>query len=355
MRSLFMNELKQMNSISKISKDFSLVLDFCRGLSAQIVLIGHLLAFFNWQGTYNIPIVQNFGVVVFFVLSGFLIVQTTLQKGSGYGLQSYLIDRFSRIYYSFVPALFFIMVIDFIMKIYFSYNDSYEFTFKNFVGNLLQLQSYPVLQNFGIEAYGSARPFWTVAIEWWLYVIFGYLYYQIVNHKKQKLVFFVLFLLSLPVVFQNVLGRGNGLTIMWVAGLCLSLLHNIPGIQIRVKPALGLIFMLILIMGIRMYFYKNMYDVGIAMVFALSLFVLKNAPELLERVCKYPFVQSISKFLASYSYSLYLIHYSIVELSIQILGAQSIWSFITIFLIVNVLAYYFYVFFEKNHHKFRAC
>ena len=334
-----MHEFNQMNSISKISNDFSLVLDFCRGMSAQIVLVGHLLAFFHWQETYNLPIIQNYGVVVFFVLSGFLIVQTTLVKGGEYGLSAYLIDRFSRIYYSFVPALLFIVFIDLIMKFYFSYDDGHVFNITTFLSNLFQLQSYPYLQHYGIEAFGSARPFWTVAIEWWLYVAFGYLYYQIVNPQKQNRIFGALFLLSLPVIFHNVLGRGNGLTIMWIIGLLLSVLHNISGIQIRAKSAIGLLIFLMFVIIIRMYFYKNMYDVGIAIGFALSLFVLKNTPELLENICRNTYFQKLSRLLASYSYSLYLIHYSVIELFIQILGRPSILSFLAIFMISNMIAY----------------
>ena len=121
--------------------------------------------------------------------------------------------------------------------------------------------------------------------------------------------------------------------------------------QIRAKSAIGLLIFLMFVIIIRMYFYKNMYDVGIAIGFALSLFVLKNTPELLENICRNTYFQKLSRLLASYSYSLYLIHYSVIELFIQILGRPSILSFLAIFMISNMIAYCFYLVFEKNHYK----
>lgn len=85
----------------KISQQQSVWLDFLRGISAQLVLLGHLLSFNGIQHRYSLPLIQNFGVVVFFVLSGYLITQTSILKGREYGFKKYMIDRFARIYFSF--------------------------------------------------------------------------------------------------------------------------------------------------------------------------------------------------------------------------------------------------------------
>jgi hypothetical protein len=51
--------------IKQIDKSTSSIIDFFRGFSAQIVVIGHLISFYGVQAKYHIPIIQNFGVLVF--------------------------------------------------------------------------------------------------------------------------------------------------------------------------------------------------------------------------------------------------------------------------------------------------
>ncbi|WP_332029722.1 acyltransferase family protein, partial [Kaistella sp.] len=212
--------------IRKISEESSIALDFFRGISAQFVLIGHLLSFFGLQSEFKIPIIQNFGVLVFFILSGFLITQTTFLKDKSYGLKNYLIDRVSRIYFSFIPAIFLILIIDNFIKLNGHYNTGYVTDLKNLIANILQLQAYPYISKLGIEAFGSARPFWTVSIEFWLYMTFGYIYYIIVSKLKANVFQTVIFIISLPLAFYYILGRGEGLTIYWFLGFLLAVAHN---------------------------------------------------------------------------------------------------------------------------------
>ena len=53
----------------KLKKEVSVFLDLTRGVSAQLVLIGHLLSFYKVKG-FDMDkggfVMQNFGVVVFF-------------------------------------------------------------------------------------------------------------------------------------------------------------------------------------------------------------------------------------------------------------------------------------------------
>lgn len=164
--------------IKPINQETSISLDFIRGIAAQLVLIGHLWSFLELNvSIIPLPLIQNFGVLVFFIISGFLITQVTLIKGLDYGFKNFFIDRFSRIYYTYLPALFFILLLDFVGKQFYEYPYFYNFSIRNFLGNLLMLQSYPFIGSIGIESFGTARPFWTVAIEWWTYIFFGVLFF----------------------------------------------------------------------------------------------------------------------------------------------------------------------------------
>ena len=68
--------------IKPISKSSSNILNFIRGFSAQIVVLGHLLSLSLFQTEFNIPIIQNFGVILFFIMSGYLITHESILKTS---------------------------------------------------------------------------------------------------------------------------------------------------------------------------------------------------------------------------------------------------------------------------------
>ena len=262
--------------VKEISERDSIILDFVRGVSAQLVLVGHLLSFFGFQQKYQIPIIQNFGVVVFFILSGFLITQTSLLKGRDYGLKNYLIDRFSRIYIAYMPALIFVIIIDSVLKFYFNtYDPSFKFNLKNFTANIFMLQGYPFAGTINIKSFGSARIFWTVSIEWWIYICFGILFYK--KPQKRQITFSILLILSSFLVAVNIVGRGIGLTIYWAIGLVLALLYNLASIKIQVKK-----FTWILIISVLLLLYRavgvrqaGMYDVGLAVLFHVH-FIFNN-------------------------------------------------------------------------------
>ncbi|HSY60942.1 MAG TPA: acyltransferase family protein, partial [Cytophaga sp.] len=78
---------------------FSVYLNTWRLLAATAVFIFHFASIFN-QDPFDIG---HPAVVVFFVISGFVIAYTTSNKSKGY--KQYSIDRISRLYSVIVPAL----------------------------------------------------------------------------------------------------------------------------------------------------------------------------------------------------------------------------------------------------------
>lgn len=109
------------NYRTSLSENSSLSLDFLRATASQMVVIGHGISFMGillWlheppEGYF--PWMQNIGVVVFFLLSGLLIAYTTFNKmtaKSGYNFKVFFVERFSRIYSGYIPALFIIAILD---------------------------------------------------------------------------------------------------------------------------------------------------------------------------------------------------------------------------------------------------
>lgn len=136
-----------------LSEGSSVTLDLIRLVSAQLVVIGHTiqgLEIFPFLQPPYAPYMQNVAVVVFFVLSGFLISYTVFSRRdrTDYDFRVYFIDRFFRIYSGYLPAIVFIIVIDSINiaafgREGFAYADALDL--KTIIGNVLMLQDYPAL------------------------------------------------------------------------------------------------------------------------------------------------------------------------------------------------------------------
>lgn len=157
--------------INSLTIGQSTMLNAVRALAAFSVLVGHVLSGVvpvSWFGK-TMPF-QSFAVVVFFWLSGFLIAYQCLSK-SQYSFGEYMIDRFSRIYVLYVPALIVSYVVFVIVF------GRVSPTTWDLVGHLLQLQHTPFARMVEgvspIKVFGDNKVLWTIAIEWWLYVFFG--------------------------------------------------------------------------------------------------------------------------------------------------------------------------------------
>ena len=133
-----------------IGKNESFILDFLRAITAQLVLISHGITFLIPHEVYKtsrfIGYIAPFGVIIFFLLSGYLITHSAKKKNFSYeGFKIFLIDRFSRIYTPFIPCLILISLIDWINIRVFNgiYLNEKATGIATFLGNLFMLQNRP--------------------------------------------------------------------------------------------------------------------------------------------------------------------------------------------------------------------
>ena len=131
-----------------------------------------LLAYFTWF-FYGFA---HQAVVVFFVMSGFLVGGSVLSQASrGHRfLHGYMIDRTIRIYIVLAPTLFLTLVLDALGRHWFASTGIYDLPIYSarsdagvFLGNLLNLQ------DIFIPYFGTNSALWTLAHEYWYYVTFG--------------------------------------------------------------------------------------------------------------------------------------------------------------------------------------
>jgi peptidoglycan/LPS O-acetylase OafA/YrhL len=353
----------------------STLLDALRVLAAQMVLIGHIYSIVLVPtGTLGIG---DLGVVIFFVLSGFLIVLTTLQRRSrpGYGLKVYLIDRFCRVFVPYLPALLCIVAMDTVVAIRAGenpYADYYEI--KHFLGSLLMLQQHPLglfldeilgLSALKIATFGSARPLWTVAVEWWLYVCFGLVLFRCGQPTRRT---WALLVLVLPVpLFNMVAGTGQGLSLLWCLSGGLAWLYfrfrtDSPlSITDALKPVLrGVLGLVLLLCAARLAWtgwleHRTSFERLIVYdfnLYALIIVACAIAFLLLEdRVDSSR--NRITRFAADYSYSLYLLHYSFIVLmhACGFLSGLPIVDFVICFVACDALAVVFWFLFERHYRR----
>jgi len=173
-------------------------LNLARWLASFLVLVAHVrhLVLVDYKAVarpdagdralYFLTGLAPEAVVVFFVISGFLVGGVTWERwrAGGPQLAAYASARASRIYTAYVPALLLGAALDAIGLRWFNARELYtnpmqyhtielnanfaaHLDLPTFLGNLL------MAQNIWVARLGSNGPLWSLAYEWWCYVVFA--------------------------------------------------------------------------------------------------------------------------------------------------------------------------------------
>lgn len=156
-------------------------LESVRGLAAFYMLLHHYvhcnvqLAFFQQFFVFG-----QAAVMVFFILSGFVIYYSSAGRNSDFTVRDYLVRRFRRIYPPFLIVLFIEMVVQWIAPYQWE-----AFDWKNFVGNLLMLQDkqHPYAW---FSPFFSNSPLWSLSYEWWFYMLFIPVWFLLKAHPDRR-------------------------------------------------------------------------------------------------------------------------------------------------------------------------
>lgn len=195
----------------KLNPGTSWYLDLLRGGAAIVVLLEHASQSFFSQG---LPWMQKAGhemVVIFFVLSGF-VMSYVVSRGYN-DWQNYFVARFSRIASVAYPALVFTIICDFIGRsiapeLYAEVARSAGYWARILLSFFFLQQSGPLAVNPG-----SNTPFWSLAYEVWYYILLGLWLFVPGQRQRAVLLFLGLvlagpkILLLLPVWFMGILAH----------------------------------------------------------------------------------------------------------------------------------------------------
>ena len=338
-------------------------LDLARAAAANIVLLDHSLAIFDIAT--NTP-AGRLGVGIFFILSGFLIMQSCLarMRRDGPHFGPYMIDRFARIFTAFVPTLILVTAVNAVVNLGEWEPDGLSRGPIAFIGNLLLLQNYPLFQVglrltgntvFYIRSYNTAAPFWTIPIEFWIYVLFGLVFFGLIMRERLGLLPPILLAaVALPVVTWA--AATDGLSLAWMIGALAGYVWATVGWRSKNKLQIGLALLLVAcvcLVGRGFKYDWNFVDLGLVVCETL---ILVGAVSALDgiRTLGQPLRRACG-FLASYSYSLYLVHNTVLIIVRQKLaGTLGHLAFPFALIMAHVVAFVLYLLFERHYRQVGA-
>ncbi len=330
-----------------MNKSTSLYLDFLRVIAAFGVLLVHANLEWFSTGLFLRPELGHKLVMVFFVLSGYLIAFTVDKKNKG--SKTYLIDRFSRLYSVVLPALIFTYLIDFlgqrINAAFYADKINFDHQGLRFLLNFSYLQQVWTL----CTKPSTNTPFWSISYEFWYYMMFWVLCY-FRDIKRYIGVTIVALIVGLKIIL---------LLPVWFFGVCAYKLSA----KVVIKPNLAkTIFAITTLAIISLTFFKDivffenrfpygkpplffssqfLFDWAYGAIIALNIYSF-NATSFLTEIP--PFFDKTIKYLSSITFSLYLFHIPMLYFAAATLPYnkssyfQVIPILITIVFAVNLLA-----------------
>ncbi|MES2775211.1 MAG: acyltransferase [Bacteroidota bacterium] len=298
--------------LHKISWKASVVLDAMRLSAAMLVFLHHVYSiWFNDVVGDKLVSIAHYSVVIFFVLSGYLIAYTTANNNRG--VIQYAQSRLGRLYSILLPALFITAICQ--LTIFYTNPAVHE-----------HFSRPPVALRYGLSAvflnevwFLSAAPainspLWSMSYEFWYYVIFGLWFFL----KKSWL--------SYVIILGAILVAGPSILAMmpiWIMG-CLA--YKMRRLQISNKTAwllflLGMSASLLLLevlpsmpfaMGQAPLHFANQFvtDIIIGFFVAVALFGISHIRVNTQAPSS---IISFRK-IADLTFPLYLLHYPLLVL-----------------------------------------
>ena len=152
-----------------MNKPFSVYLDLVRFSAALLVYMWHSNQRFLTESILPASGFGHSAVIVFFVLSGFVIAFITDTKEST--LADYAASRISRVFSVAVPAIAITLMLDSVGRIF--YPAIYAYPYDQFLarigGSLLMVNEVWLIS---ITSFSNV-PYWSICYEWWYYVTFA--------------------------------------------------------------------------------------------------------------------------------------------------------------------------------------
>lgn len=321
----------------KISRGFSVYLDALRALAAIVVLLSHFAYTRFSDGTYILIRELNLGsdaVILFFVISGFVIAYTVEQKDAKAG--RYFFQRATRLYSVAIPAVILTFIFDSVganlnPEAYAGwwYNPA-SLTMDLFYG--LSFSSEWTGQGFRM---GTNGPYWSLSYEVAYYILFGVavfssgirrvllLIFCLVVFGLKALILMPAWLMGVAVyrlLKANVVINKNLLYLMATLPFGMYALMLFVGTPNFLMSLSGFLLGQETIYNLR-FSDEFLWNGIIGLLFAIQ--ILAMGLLLKEFEWKEPLAKGI-RWLAGASFSIYVIHYPLLQLLDAILSEMPV-------------------------------
>lgn len=352
----------------QINTELSWMLDYIRALAAFLVVIGHSydVVFSNSLADkslaeYSFFAINGAGhtaVVMFFVMSGFLIgkksIECILLKNKS--IYEYSIDRATRLLIVLVPALCLGGLIDYalITTIPETRADSVSWIYDrlniaSFLGSMVGLQTVTT------TVFGSNNPLWSLANETWYYILFPLMLLSISSRKWWAHI----------AVFAGLIA------FLWINNfeIVKYILPWLLGAGIWLLPTSSRdnSILLIPILAILLYFSSfsmlSISGVGFTHVLLSAICVALLINNYRKTSLTVPKIRFF-RFLSHSSYTLYLVHFPLTifvkymlsthyEMNRNYIDGTGIAIWAGLILASYIYSIFIYHLFEKHYHVFR--
>lgn len=290
--------------------------------------------------------VAHEAVLLFFVLSGFLVGGKVIQRlrAGTFDLKSYTLDRTVRIMLPLLSSLIIIIISNTVT--------GQKYSVVDYLGNILSLQ--------GILVPSVSGPLWSLAYEVWFYVLMGGVGLWLTTSKESYKYIGVLIIFINFLIFSCALKAPN---------LFIWLLGAVSVFYVRKNNFLlfGSLVLLIAALTAYQFYGKESRTLdgglfnsnrGLIAELCIGIAMCVIVQQVIHRAPKSKLLISINKLgtkLADFSYTLYLTHLPIVYLLIHFgfpksksINGVSIGYYISAIVISLISAYIIYLGFEKR-------
>ena len=305
-------------------------LDMLRGCAAFAVLVSHwrYFTFLEWPQLEKKPawlaplyFVTGFGhqaVVVFFVLSGYLVGGVVIKstRNQTWSWKRYGFDRITRLGIVLIPALLLCLLWDeisiHVFRAGWLQNGIANHSLTTFLGNCAFLQTIVV------PSFGTNFPLWSLANEFWYYVMFPLLVMLWVEKRIGRRVVYLLLLVGVAYLTRQLILAQFAIWLMGTAIFYFPPKHRIG----RSVTAIAVFLAFLAVLGDLILQRAGRIPIGVSdfilgIFFSIALYFLVHGTTTAgERY------QKLAGFFAGSSYTLYLVHYPLLVLTLAMIGTQ---------------------------------
>lgn len=307
-------------------------------------------------------------VVVFFVLSGYLVGGSLLRQllQQRWSWRHYAFDRLTRLYVVLIPALLLGGLIDLVGLHFFGSSSTYtahhgmrlmtaapthQLTLRVLAGN------YMFLQGIAVPVFGTNGPLWSLSYEFWYYVAFPLLAFAFWKDSPaaRRLLSFTWLLAVLIFIGWKMACMGT----IWLMGVAIYWLRPTPQLN-KAQRLFGLSCASAITIGCLAWC-KHTHSMLADYVLGMTILFLVYAVLSWATVSPVGWCRRVLQYSAKSSYTLYLLHLPLLLLLTAWIDqprweptSRTLFYGLGVLVVVLIYVHVAYVMFEKHTSAFRS-